>query len=92
MTVSGRMRIQREARDFPRTAASLAGSSRIRGLSRVTILKGIRELECEKLPAERVRRPGAGRLRLENISADLPGILETLVEPLRRSDPESPLR
>ena len=30
------------------------------GLSRVTILKGMRELECEALPAGRVRRAGAG--------------------------------
>ena len=66
--------------------------SRICGLSRVTILKGMRELESEALPAGRVRRPGAGRPRLENVFADLPGMLEALVEPLTRGDPESPLR
>jgi len=66
--------------------------SRMCGLSRVTILKGMRELQSEALPAGRVRRPGAGRPRLENVFADLPGMLEALVEPLTRGDPESPLR
>lgn len=66
--------------------------SRACGLSRVTIIKGIRELESEALPPGRVRRPGAGRPRLENVLADLPGTLEALVEPLTRGDPESPLR
>jgi hypothetical protein len=66
--------------------------SRICGLSRVTILKGMRELEGEALPAGRVRRPGGGRTRLEKVFTDLPGILEALVEPLTRGDPKSPLR
>jgi hypothetical protein len=52
----------------------------------------MRELQSEALPAGRVRRPGAGRPRLENVFADLPGMLEALVEPLTRGDPESPLR
>ena len=66
--------------------------SRVCGLSRVTIIKGIRELESEALPPGRVRRPGAGRPRLENVLADLASTLEALVEPLTRGDPESPLR
>jgi hypothetical protein len=66
--------------------------SRVCGLSRVTITKGLRELEDEALAAGRVRRPGAGRPRLESVLADLPGTLEALVEPLTRGDPESPLR
>jgi hypothetical protein len=66
--------------------------SRICGLSRVTILKGMRELEGEALPAGRVRRPGGGRTSLEKVFTDLPGILEALVEPLARGDPKSPLR
>jgi len=38
--------------------------SRACGLSRVTITKGIRELDAEPLPSGRIRRAGAGRPRL----------------------------
>jgi hypothetical protein len=62
------------------------------GLSRVTITKGVRELKAAPLPADRVRRPGGGRRRLEAHDPGLPGLLESLVEPLTRGDPESPLR
>ena len=66
--------------------------SRACGLSRVTIGKGIAELDAEPLPAGRIRRPGAGRPTLVKRDPDLPGALEALVEPLTRGDPESPLR
>lgn len=62
------------------------------GLSRVTLNKGIRELNALPLPEERVRRPGGGRQRLEQHDPQLPGWLESLVEPLARGDPEFPLR
>jgi len=39
----------------------LAAVSRACGLSRVTITKGVHELEASPLPAGRVRRPGDGR-------------------------------
>lgn len=39
--------------------------ARITGLSRTTILRGLRELETPALPPGRVRRPGGGRPRLE---------------------------
>ena len=61
-------------------------------LSRVTISKGIRELRKAPLPQDRVRRPGGGRRRLEMHDPGLPELLESLVEPLTRGDPESPLR
>jgi Rhodopirellula transposase DDE domain len=66
--------------------------SRACGLSRVTITKGLQELEDPPLPAGRVRRPGGGRLAMVVIDPDLPSRLEALVEPLTRGDPESPLR
>jgi hypothetical protein len=66
--------------------------SRACGLSRVTITKGISELTAAPLPEHRVRRPGGGRQKLEVHDPSLPGLLESLVEPLSRGDPESPLR
>jgi hypothetical protein len=66
--------------------------SRACGLSRVTITKGIRELRAAPLAANRIRRAGGGRHRLEVDDPELQGVLEALVEPLARGDPESPLR
>jgi len=66
--------------------------SRACGLSRVTITKGIRELDEEPLPSGRIRRAGAGRPALLARDPGLPQALEALVEPLARGDPESPLR
>jgi hypothetical protein len=66
--------------------------SRACGLSRVTITKGISELSSAPLPEERIRRPGGGRRRLTVRDPKLPALLESLVEPLSRGDPESPLR
>jgi len=66
--------------------------SRACGLSRITIAKGIKELDMEPLGPGRMRRPGAGRRGLLELDPDLPRVLESLVEPLTRGDPESPLR
>ena len=66
--------------------------SRACGLSRVTITKGMQELQGRPLAPGRIRRPGGGRLSLLQIDPDLPRVLEGLVEPLARGDPESPLR
>jgi hypothetical protein len=66
--------------------------SRACGLSRVTITKGVRELAEHPIAAGRIRRPGAGRRTLRVRDPELPGALETLVEPLARGDPQSPLR
>ncbi len=66
--------------------------SRACGLSRVTITKGVRELDEAPVAAGRIRRPGAGRHTLLVRDPELPRALETLVEPLARGDPQSPLR
>ena len=62
------------------------------GLSRMTITKGMQELDEAPLPAARVRRPGGGRHSLVAVNPDLLQKLEKLVDPLSRGDPESPLR
>jgi hypothetical protein len=65
--------------------------SRACGLSRITITKGIEELDESPLTG-RIRRPGAGRPAILTRDPHLPQDLESLVEPLTRGDPESPLR
>jgi hypothetical protein len=79
-----------EARSLGHGGVSLV--SRVCGLSRVTITKGLRELDEAPLPAGRIRRVGAGRPPIVVSDPDLADRLEALVEPLSRGDPESPLR
>jgi transposase len=68
------------------------------GLSRITIKAGLTELDLPAMPAEReaahhrVRRPGGGRKALVDHDPDLLRDLETLVDPVTRGDPMSPLR
>ena len=62
------------------------------GLARETIRKGRREITQGGTPTDRIRRPGAGRPRLEQRQPGLLAALEGLVDPLTRGDPTSPLR
>jgi Rhodopirellula transposase DDE domain len=67
------------------------------GLARDTIAAGLRELEYrESHPDEpvavRLRHGEAGRKRLTESDPTLPAALESLLEPLTRGDPMSPLR
>jgi len=70
--------------------------SRATGLSRPTIVAGLRELEMPETEraegASRVRRPGGGRPTIVKVDPGLLSALETLIEPATRGDPESPLR
>ena len=67
--------------------------ARATGVSRRAILVALREIASgDILPQGQVRRPGAGRKRAVFHQPDLPAVLESLVEPLARGDPESPLR
>jgi hypothetical protein len=62
------------------------------GLSPTTIRRGRRELTEGGAPAGRLRRPGAGRPGIESAQPGLMTALETLVDPVTRGDPTSPLR
>ena len=62
------------------------------GLARETIRKGRREIAQGEAPTDRLRRPGAGRPRIERRQPGLLNALEALVDPLTRGDPTSALR
>jgi len=67
--------------------------ARATNISRRSIHAGLREIKsCDILPAGRVRRQGGGRKSSIEHQPELPARLESLVEPLTRGDPESPLR
>lgn len=64
------------------------------GVSRPTILKGMRELLQNRSLAEtfRLRRPGGGRKRLEQTHPGFASALEKILEETTAGDPLSPLR
>ena len=62
------------------------------GLSRPTVRGGAPGVGWRRCGAGRVRRPGAGRPGIEQSQPGIKHALETLVDPLTRGDPESPLR
>ena len=66
--------------------------SRMCGLSRVTLTRGVQELQTSPLVQGRIRQAGAGRHQLTSCDPGLSPALDALVEPLTRGDPESPLR
>jgi hypothetical protein len=83
-----------EARELGWGGVSMV--ARASGLSRTTITAGLHELELppERREAEaaRVRRPGGGRRPLTQTDLELMAVLESLIDPAIRGDPESPLR
>ena len=74
----------------------ISAVSQATGMSRNTILAGLRELtlpEKERvIEANRIRRQGGGRKSLTETDPGLLAVLESLIEPATRGDPESPLR
>ncbi len=85
-----------EARAIGR--GGIARVSEATGLSRMTIRAGLRQLDLPVTPTdrgaadERLRRPGGGRKPLVDHDTELLRDLETLVDPVTRGDPMSPLR
>ena len=55
-------------------------------------MKGRREIARGEEPTGRIRRPGAGRPRIQQDQPGIQAALEGLVVPLTRGDPTSPLR
>jgi len=66
--------------------------SRATGISRLTIARGLAELDCDDLPPERSRRPGGGAKKLQDLDPSVLDDLQALVDPGTRGDPMSPLR
>lgn len=83
-------------------ALGLGGTAivaRATGIGRARIRSGMHDLEelstnppVERPSQQRIRRPGGGRKRLTETDPTILNDLESLVEPLTRGDPESPLR
>ncbi len=90
---------ERGRRRFAAAEARMAGRggvsvvSRITGLARSTIRRGLDELERAAGDAisGRVRRPGGGRKKATEVDPTLLSDLKDLVEPATRGDPEAPL-
>jgi hypothetical protein len=71
----------------------IAAVMRATGLSRHTVVRGIRETaEASPLDGARIRVPGGGRKAKVVLDPGLKRALERLIEPVSRGDPESPLR
>lgn len=64
------------------------------GLAENTVRAGLAELANPKqaAPPERIRKIGGGRKKLTETDTKLTTILNNLIEPTERGDPESPLR
>ncbi len=78
-----------EAKALGRGGVSMVAE--VTGMSRQTIYRGIEEIgNCEL--ADRVRKTGAGRKKLTHLDPSLVDVLEEIVDPSTRGDPESPLR
>lgn len=71
----------------------MAAVARVTGLSCNTVKRGMQESQQKKtVDVARIRRPGGGRKRKTVMDPTLVHILERLVEPDSRGDPQSPLR
>ena len=71
--------------------------SRATGISPTTITTGRAELETREADPQgprqsRLRKRGGGRKRLTTVDPELAASLESLVDPMTRGDPQSPLR
>ena len=83
--------VGREA--LARGRGGISAMERLTGMSRPTILKGIRELRMKgTLEVARVRRPGGGRKRVEHADPGFEAALEAIMEENTAGDPMNLLR
>lgn len=84
--------VAREAKRIGRGGVTLM--SKLTGMSRTTIIMGMKELETsKKLGYEnRVRKPGGGRKRLETKNPSLLSLLDKIMEDSTAGDPMGPLK
>jgi transposase len=80
------------ANDVMTLGLRVTTASRLTGLTRVTIYKGIAEIKAGKINEGRIRRKGGGRKKLSESNPELVKELESLIEPHTIGDPMSPLR
>lgn len=66
--------------------------ARLSGASRTTVQAGVNQIRAGLEPDGRVRALGAGRPRVEDEQPGIEDVLEELVGPQTRGDPQSPLR
>jgi hypothetical protein len=78
-----------EAKRIGRRGISMV--SRACGLSRVTITKGIKELDEAPLEPGKTRRAGAGRPRVERVDPGIQASLEELMKETTRGEADPPL-
>lgn len=79
-----------EAISYGRGGASLV--SKATAISRTTIHKGINELREETLSNSGIRKNGGGRKKATEKNSTLLKVLDSLVEPTAKGDPETVLR
>lgn len=91
---------ERSRRRFAAAEARAAGRggvsavSRITGMARSTVMRGLAELGADaasEVASSRLRRPGGGRKRLVDTDPTLLSDLQGLVGPTTRGDPQAPL-
>jgi transposase len=73
----------------------IAKVKRATGIARNTIVQGLSDLKMIPDPEQgkkRIRKPGGGRKKAIDKDPRLKEDLDTLIEPVTRGDPESPLR
>jgi transposase len=66
--------------------------SEITGISCPTIRRGVMEINTKSTPISRIRINGGGRKKMINKNPKIKKLLEEIIEPDTRGDPESPLR
>lgn len=80
------------ANDVINLGLRITTASKLTGLTRATIYKGIAEIKSGEISKNRIRRSGGGRKKLSESNPELVKELESLIEPYTIGDPVSPLR